>query len=65
MAKKPTGGKRSQSGTAAPRLKKAVPPPDNPMLREESEAAARGGGMTDEQMAKLRAKALEEAEEDT
>jgi hypothetical protein len=64
--KRKSGGKRSQpKDSPAPRLKRAVPPPDNPMLREASDAAARASGMTEEQMARLRAKALEQAEEDT
>jgi hypothetical protein len=63
-AKKRGGGKKSklQKSTYSSRLKKAVPPPDNPLLRHQAdEVLLEGGNATQELLAKLRVKALEQA----
>ena len=62
MAKKKIMAKRLKSKkTRRQRLKKAALPPDNPLLRHQAEKAPREvGGITDEEQARLRLKALEQ-----
>jgi hypothetical protein len=64
-ARKKGGGKKSkpQKSKSSPRLKKAVPPPDNPLLRHQAdEIPLEGESASQEQLAKLRAKALEQTQ---
>jgi hypothetical protein len=64
MAQQETGGEKKskrEKTTAAPRLKKAVPPPDNPLLRHQAdEVSLEGGNISQQEMARLRAKAWEQ-----
>jgi hypothetical protein len=63
--KKRAAAKKSKSEKPPARpLEKAVPPPDNPLLRHQADDAAREGENLDEQqMAKLRLKALKYTQE--
>ncbi|HET6979598.1 MAG TPA: hypothetical protein VFI24_24920 [Pyrinomonadaceae bacterium] len=54
---------KSQKSTSSPRLKKAVPPPDNPLLRHQAdEILLEGENASQEKLAKLRVKALEQTQ---
>ncbi len=53
----------AQRPAAKPRLKKAVPPPDNPLLRHEAQEVALGGGADEVQMARARARAIQQTQE--
>jgi hypothetical protein len=62
-ARKKLGGKKSklEKTTSSLRLKKAIPPPDNPLLRHQAhDILLEGGNASQEQLAALRIKALEQ-----
>jgi hypothetical protein len=64
-ASKKGGGKKSkpEKSTSSPRAKKAFPPPDNPLLRHQAdEILLESGNASQEQLAKLRIKALEQTQ---
>jgi hypothetical protein len=60
--RKTTTTKTRQAKKRRPSLKKAEPPPDNPLLRAEADRLAHGGGVDVKEMARARARALQQKE---
>jgi len=62
MPRKKEGERQGPSSTPrVPENTPALPPPDNPRLRHDAEDAAHGSGLTEAEMARRRARAIEES----